>query len=159
MKLLLIRHGKSSWDIPGQPDKARPLAMRGHRQLKELAGLLIQEGFQPDGILVSPAVRTLLTAAVLRQGGWGDVTLTQTINELYEDSATAISALIYELVEGQEFLTIIGHNPWLNELIGLFTGVPVENLKTSGAVLLEFEDSKQLKEGKAKLTWSHRLSY
>lgn len=159
MRLLLIRHGKSSWDIPGQPDQERPLAIRGHKQLKELAILLHQAHFKPDRIVVSPAVRTQLTAAVLRQCGWGDDVVTQTRHELYENSADEINLLIRKLISDCEFLVIIGHNPWMNELIGLYTGVTIENLKTSGAVLLEFEHDQQLKAGTAKLAWSHRLSY
>ncbi len=158
MKLLLIRHGKSSWDIPGQPDFNRPLAMRGHRQLKELAALMIKEGIIPSKIAVSPAVRTQLSAAVLHQAGWGQGSVQETEESLYEATTPSILRMLKTKVAECESLAIIGHNPWLNEVIELYTGIPIDNLKTSGAVLLEWGPSEKMQVGAAKLIWSHRLS-
>ena len=36
-RLLLMRHGKSDWNKPGQDDSQRPLAPRGHRAALRIA--------------------------------------------------------------------------------------------------------------------------
>src|SRR5215210_6948945 len=58
MKTLhLVRHAKSSWDDAALADHDRPLAPRGRRAAKLLAGYLHREGIAPELVLCSSARR------------------------------------------------------------------------------------------------------
>ena len=56
--LYLLRHAKSSWDDPSQPDHDRPLADRGRTAVKVLARYVEQHEIDPDLVLCSSAKRT-----------------------------------------------------------------------------------------------------
>lgn len=57
LRLILIRHAKSSWDHPG-PDHARPLNGRGRRSADAVGDWLRARGHVPQEILCSDAART-----------------------------------------------------------------------------------------------------
>lgn len=65
LELILIRHAKSDWADPGQPDHARPLAPRGRRDAPRMAGWLAQDGHVPELVLCSDAARTRETLALM----------------------------------------------------------------------------------------------
>ena len=58
MRLLLLRHAKSSWDVSGQPDFERTLAPRGRRAAQMIGEHLATHRLMPDRILCSSARRT-----------------------------------------------------------------------------------------------------
>ena len=62
----VLRHAKSSWKDPSQPDSDRPLAPRGRRAARAMADHLRREGIQPSLILCSPARRTRETLELVR---------------------------------------------------------------------------------------------
>jgi len=56
--LILMRHAKSAWDIPGLPDHDRPLNGRGRRSAQALGKWLKTKGLVPDEVLSSSSTRT-----------------------------------------------------------------------------------------------------
>lgn len=58
LRLILVRHAKSSWDDPLEPDHARPLNARGRDAAGRIGRWLAAEGYLPDAALVSTARRT-----------------------------------------------------------------------------------------------------
>lgn len=56
--LILMRHAKSDWSKPGEPDRDRPLNARGRRAAVLMGAWLADEGHLPDAALVSSAART-----------------------------------------------------------------------------------------------------
>jgi phosphohistidine phosphatase len=62
--LLMIRHGKSSWDAPGLSDHERPLLKLGIERTKRMAHFLSEKRVVPDLIISSHAVRAFETAKV-----------------------------------------------------------------------------------------------
>ena len=64
-ELLVLRHAKSSWDTPGQPDHDRPLNRRGRRDAPRIGELLAAESLLPDAVLCSTACRTVETWTLL----------------------------------------------------------------------------------------------
>jgi len=64
-KLILMRHGKSSWDDPTQDDHARPLNERGRSSAEALGGWLRARSYVPDQVLSSDSARTRETFARL----------------------------------------------------------------------------------------------
>ena len=65
LRLILMRHTKSSWDDPWQGDHARRLNGRGRRSAEALGNWLRAKGHLPDVALSSDAVRTQETFAGL----------------------------------------------------------------------------------------------
>ena len=63
--LFLVRHAKSSWDDISLPDRDRPLADRGKRDVAKMSKRLADRGVKPDLILSSPALRALTTAEAI----------------------------------------------------------------------------------------------
>ncbi len=57
-RLILMRHAKSSWDDDSLDDHDRPLNDRGIAACEAIGGWLAGNGFAPDDVLCSSAVRT-----------------------------------------------------------------------------------------------------
>lgn len=108
-ELMLLRHGKSSWDESGVADRDRPLSARGRRDAKMMAAAIAAD-HPPDRILCSPTRRTRETLGAL-------------IPHLADESIIAISDDLYAagdadycdviVAHGGEArrLLVIGHNP------------------------------------------------
>ena len=60
--LLLLRHGKSSWESAGLSDHDRPLNNRGKRDAPRMGNVLLEEGIVPEIIISSSAIRARSTA-------------------------------------------------------------------------------------------------
>lgn len=58
LRLILMRHAKSSWDDPAAADHDRPLNTRGRDAAGRVGRWLAREGYLPDAALVSSALRT-----------------------------------------------------------------------------------------------------
>jgi phosphohistidine phosphatase len=69
MRLILMRHAKSDWDDPRQPDRDRPLNARGRRNAAALGDWLRAAGLEPERALISGAVRTRETWELLGLAG------------------------------------------------------------------------------------------
>ncbi len=65
MRLILIRHAKSSWDDPFGDDHDRVLNKRGRDAARAIGTWLQAKGYAPDRVLVSDAKRTLETADLI----------------------------------------------------------------------------------------------
>ncbi len=63
MRLLLLRHAKSSWGDEALPDRERPLAPRGIRAAAAMGEWMANQGYLPDLVLCSSALRTRETLA------------------------------------------------------------------------------------------------
>src|SRR5574337_2161422 len=114
--LFLVRHAKSSWDDISLPDRDRPLADRGKRDVAKMGKRLADRGVKPDLILSSPAVRALTTAeAIAKQLGFKRNNIVVD-DRLYARSADDLLHVIQELGEKLERVMLVGHNPELTEL-------------------------------------------
>lgn len=124
-RLWLLRHGKSRWDIPDQPDHDRPLAPRGERASRRMARLMRNLAAAPDLVLCSDACRTRQTWALIEED-WSNARATippvVVTRELYECTSARICDVIATQAETARELLVIGHNPgledWLADLAG-----------------------------------------
>lgn len=107
-ELMLLRHGKSSWDEPGLADRDRTLSPRGRRDAEAMATVIAAD-YPPDRILCSPTRRTQETLAALlsRLGERPDVVIAE---ELYGQPGDYCDVIAAEGGEA-EHLLVIGHNP------------------------------------------------
>lgn len=142
MRLILLRHAKSSWDDLSLDDHDRPLAPRGLRASSALNEFLAEEGFQADRVVSSTAVRARETA---RRVLHDLAPPAEEARDLYMASAHAIMEVAHEFGDEADTLILVGHNPGMHALaerLARGTGGPdaqrIENKFPTGA-LAEFE--------------------
>ncbi len=105
LRLILMRHAKSSWDDPAQDDHARPLNPRGQASATAMGNWLRARGHLPDQALVSIAQRTRETFA-----GLGLPTPPAFFDELYHAPAERMLDMLRFNASGSSVL-LIAHNP------------------------------------------------
>ncbi len=120
-QLLLIRHGKSAWDIAGLNDHDRTLNGRGEKDAPKMAAALKQRGVSPDAIMTSTAVRAESTARLIAEGlGFPDSQII-TNRDLYLASPRTIISVIQQCDESVETLLVFGHNPGMHDATDLIS--------------------------------------
>ncbi|MAC77033.1 MAG: phosphoglycerate mutase [Rhodobacteraceae bacterium] len=102
--LILMRHAKSSWSDPGQPDHLRPLNKRGKRAARALGDWLRGHGHIPDQILCSSAARAQLTCQGLELG-----LPAPAVPALYHAEPGAMLQVLQKATG--RCVLMIGHNP------------------------------------------------
>lgn len=115
-KLLLLRHGKSSWSEPQLSDFDRPLKKRGWRDAKRMGRFLIQEGILPEVIYASTAKRVEQTTARLLKGMDQDIQVVSRA-DLYHAPLHLIHDMLTEQPAQVRCMLMIGHNPGLEDFL------------------------------------------
>lgn len=133
--LVLVRHAKSAYP-DGVPDHDRPLNERGERESQVMARRLGERFPDLDLVLVSTARRAQQTWAPLSQV-WPGVTHRDS-GDLYLASASALRSQVASLPVTADVVAMVGHNPGMEELATVLSGVPV-TLKTSTFAILASE--------------------
>ena len=135
LRLLILRHAKSSWAEGHADDWERPLNERGERDAPRVGALLRQRSLLPDLIVTSDAVRAEATARAVAGAAeyLGKITLCP---ELYHANPEAIIDVVRALPDTARSVMIVGHNPGLQDFVEQLTGESVE-LPTATLVQLE----------------------
>lgn len=108
LKLILMRHAKSSWDDPRLDDHDRPLDARGQNAAHRLGHWLREHDHIPDFAISSTSLRTRETFARL---GFGCDTAYSV--QLYHAQAHTLLAGLRVL--NAQTVLLIGHNPGIAE--------------------------------------------
>jgi phosphohistidine phosphatase len=132
-KLILLRHSKSQWP-EGVPDPQRPLAPRGRRDAPVAGKWLSGHAPDIDLVLHSPAERARQTW-ILAAAEWGGTARVRESTDLYDASAEDLLAVVRLLPDTAHTVLFVGHNPGLEDLVALLTGV-TGRLRTSGIAVL-----------------------
>ena len=148
-KLILIRHGKSNWDVPVN-DENRPLSTRGVHD-----ALLIAEHISKDLpsrfiVWTSPAKRALDTAIIFNQYHNIPHELTIVEDDLYTFDVMKLLTTIRKCKKEHPHLILFGHNPAITEFVNKFGDQKVSNVPTAGVVIMEFDqqDWKDIEHGR-----------
>lgn len=112
-RLLLMRHAKAQWPMPGASDFDRPLTASGIQEAQSMGEMMAAAGLLPDVVLCSGAMRCRET--------WEQLAAILDVGRVeYDDALHAIDAAGYlDLVRLQHMagcLLVIGHNPMTEEL-------------------------------------------
>jgi phosphohistidine phosphatase len=113
--LWLLRHAKSSWDEPDLPDRLRPLAGRGVRAARAMAGHLRATAVGPDLVLCSPARRAVQTWEGVAPGVPPD-TVVEIDEAIYHAEGDELLARLRDVQSGIGSVLVVGHNPGLQDL-------------------------------------------
>jgi phosphohistidine phosphatase len=119
--VLLLRHAKSSWNHPELADRDRPLNKRGERQAPEMGKLIYTEHLTPDLILTSPATRACKTAQAVATNCGYDGEVDQ-VADFYPGDPADYLRILSELPDGVRRVMVVGHNPGLEEFLGMLVG-------------------------------------
>jgi phosphohistidine phosphatase len=135
MQLYVIRHAIAEDAEPGQEDADRPLTPDGEKRLKAEVKGLRELGWMFDRVVTSPWVRARRTAELLAPVSESDFEETPLL------AMSPTQELLALLREGGEHVAVVGHEPWLTELIQWLTlADPYRNaleLKKGGVAHLE----------------------
>jgi phosphohistidine phosphatase len=131
--LTLIRHAKSSWEQADIDDMVRPLNPRGKESTILLGNWFRLQKIRPDAFITSPACRALHTAINL--ASWinfnkSRLDIDQTI---YFGGTKAMAEKIAGLDDSIQEVFMVGHEPYLSELVTRFTGDELEKFPTCAA--------------------------
>lgn len=154
MQLLLFRHGIAEPYDPALPDADRTLTQRGIERTTQAAQGLLRIADRPDAILTSPKIRAVQTAAIV--GDALDVN-----PEICPVLATGSAHDIALMLRGrsEERLMIVGHEPYLSQLIEVLCWEQVEPwrnavaMKKAGCALLEGPIRRDETPDRVMLQW------
>lgn len=152
--LLLMRHAKSSWADPGQPDFERPLNERGRGAAPLMGRFLRRQATNIDAVVCSPAARARETAA-LALAAAGCTCGVRYDARIYEASAARLLAVVNDIAEPAATVLVVGHNPGMEEFVRLLTGARGERMPTAAVacVALDVAAWREVRPQAGRLAW------
>lgn len=136
--LVLVRHGKSSWDYKVH-DKDRPLQEKGINDAHKVAAAFKKQDIHIDAVFSSPANRALHTCMIFLRELNFPFSNFQVTNELYNFSGESVLRFIKNLNNTFETIMIFGHNYALTNIANTLGSTSIDNVPTSGLVQLSFD--------------------
>jgi phosphohistidine phosphatase len=149
--LFLIRHAKSSWDVPTLPDKDRPLSDRGRRDAPKMGKRLANRDVKPDLIMSSPARRALKTAQIIAKKLDYKRKNIVVNDRLYAGTAHVVLDVIRKLGDKFKRVMLFGHDPELTELAHHLSS-EITHMPTCAVAEFTFDTRSWSMIGEAKLT-------
>jgi len=166
LRLMLLRHAKSSWTDPGLDDHDRPLNPRGQKSAPLIGRFMFAHKLLPDLVLCSPARRARdtwkLTSTELRASP----------RLLMEDALYDFGngGRILDTVRGKadsaKSVLVVGHNPSIERLAQRLIGKGdaklrrrmAEKYPTGALAVITFETDAldKAEDGKGTLTYFTR---
>ncbi len=145
-ELYLLRHAKADWAKPGTRDFDRPLKERGRRNAETIGLAMRREGFVPDHVICSKALRALETWTFVSSTLGAENCHVETTEALYGSDASGYLRIINEAFEAERLL-VIGHNPMMEDVAFALAGsgdkTAMNKLEkgfpTAGMAAIEFE--------------------
>lgn len=133
--LYVMRHAKSSWAEPDMADFDRPLNDRGSRVAPFMGTVMRENGYLPDVILSSPAVRARSTARLVREAGNIGGKL-EFDDRIYEASPQTLQQVATAIGDKCGSAMLVGHNPGIEGFIRYLTG-ELEPMPTAAIAVIE----------------------
>jgi phosphohistidine phosphatase len=118
MELFILRHGEAGKpSATSKEDSKRPLTLAGKKEIEEISKGLKLVGVKFDYIFTSPLLRSKQTAEIV----FKNLQCKNLVSELEELKPEGNKLQLYNklstLKQGS-FVLIVGHEPYLSELIG-----------------------------------------
>lgn len=139
LKLILLRHAKSSWAQGGQSDFDRDLTERGEHDAITMGQRMKARGIKPGITLSSPAMRAWRTSELVSgELGMGESTITCD-RRLYLAEPGDLMAVIREQSAAPGEIMLVGHNPGLTGFAGRLTDAYVDSMPTCSYAEISFD--------------------
>ena len=141
LRLILMRHAKSSWENFAQPDHARPLNDRGRTSAQAMGKWLSDNGYLPKEVLCSSAQRTQETWARLQING----STVRIEDSLYHAGLDAMLNVLQ--TASADTVLVLGHNPGIAAFAELLADTPsphprFRDYPTCATTIIEFSESR-----------------
>lgn len=152
-KLILVRHGKSSWQH-NVADENRPLKKRGNTDARLVADAFLTKNITLDAIYSSTANRAFSTCEIFMKILGVKTAEVTVLDKLYDFEGSEVIDFIKSLDDRYDTVMIFGHNNAFTSICNIFGDVFIDNLPTSGLVAMDFEVNSwgDIKNGKTSLT-------
>lgn len=139
--LYLVRHAKSSWKHDVE-DHERPLKKRGVYDVKLVSDKVKKTITSPQRIITSDAIRALSTAKYFKEALEVKQSDFELDPVLYDFSGQNVMRLIKSLDDDLDSVMIVGHNHAFTSIVNMLGNKYIENVPTSGFVMIEFDENK-----------------
>lgn len=151
-RLILVRHGKSSWEVD-LPDAKRPLKDRGFKDGALIAGAFEKFFSRPILAWSSPAVRALTTAKIFKEKLQLKDEEFEVKQGLYTFNSNELLQQIKNCDPAVNKLLVFGHNPAMTEVVNKLGDKIFDNIPTTGLIVIDFHTNSwdELKDGKTIL--------
>ncbi|MCS7153646.1 MAG: histidine phosphatase family protein [Bacteroidia bacterium] len=124
--ILLIRHAKSDWNTDVLSDFNRPLSEKGVRDALQQAYALLKQGYRPELILSSPAIRAWQTAHLVAQVVSLPHQWVRSEGAFYWDDIESIYEIVRQIPEKVSVIGLVGHNPLWSDIASRWRGEVME---------------------------------
>jgi len=135
--LILMRHGKSSWDY-GVHDRDRPLQEKGIKDALLVASRFPSNKVEIDAVFSSPAIRALHTCTIFVRHIGFPLHRLGLSEELYDFSGGNVGQFIKELDDSLNTVMIFGHNNAFTYIANSLGNTSIDNVPTAGLVQIGF---------------------
>lgn len=142
-RLYLLRHARSAPGRPGQRDFDRPLDDEGFAEAEVISEEAADQGYRPDVIISSTAVRCRQTAAPFRRTMSEELPV-EYIDALYSGAVGAYAEIAFA-GRREKSVMLIGHNPMIEEFFHRLAGdaviaaaIPL-GYPTAGLAIIDFD--------------------
>jgi phosphohistidine phosphatase len=153
-RIIIVRHAKTEEIYDGITDFERMLLKRGKKDAEKISNILKKNGFIPDLMISSPAIRAKQTALIFAKE-FGIPENNILIKDFLYGPYTTAEFLkpINEADEKISTIMLFGHNPNFAHMIFRLTKSFSAHLPTSAAAGIDFEAKtwKEIEAGKGKL--------
>ena len=136
--LILVRHAKSSWEVPVQ-DKDRGLTTQGINDAHLVSNEIKNRVPKSYLIFSSTAKRASNTALIFAQNFAYPLESIIYREDLYTFDESKLEKFIKSLINTCETVILFGHNGAITDFVNKFGDVFIENVPTSGFVHMKFE--------------------
>jgi len=147
-KIIFVRHAKSSWKYDVS-DSKRPLKRRGIIDVSNVSKEFKLNNIDIDAVYSSNAKRALDTCNIFLDTLEISKVMIETSEKLYDFSGNQVVSFIKQLNNSLETVLIFGHNHAFTSVVNTFGSLFIDNVPTSGLVMIEFniESWQELKKG------------
>lgn len=151
--LLLLRHAKSQNAEAGLPDFDRALNDRGRKEARAVGTFIRKQELQLDLVLSSPARRARATTELVLESAQLSFEVRYD-HRIYEAGPPRLLEVISEIEEGRSTVLLVGHNPGIEELLGLLTDT-VAHMATGTLAKINLKAGRwsEVPEEKGTLDW------
>ena len=154
MRLYLLRHGKSDWNLSYGGDRERPLAKRGRRAAQVIGRYLSRLEQLPQKVICSSAQRAEETVHLAAEAGNWSCPIHIT-DRLYASSSDGLLDFLRGCSDDDHSLLLAGHMPSLPDLIGDLVGGASVKFPTAAlaAIDLSVRSWSEVEPGCGILLW------
>lgn len=142
-RLYLLRHARAAWAEPGKTDFDRTLDDDGFAEAEVIAEEASDQGYKPDLIISSTAVRCRQTAEPFQRTVSEELSIDY-VDSLYSGTIDTYAELAFAARQ-EASVMIIGHNPMIEEFFHRLVGKEIAETAapfgypTAGLAILDFD--------------------